>query len=245
MATVKVGWSGGKDSTATVLLHLERGDKVKAVCYIPMFTKEIPLVLKDHYQFILNTADYFRSLGAEVYIVTGITYVEYVLHRATCGKHKGRIFGFPCFIRGQCGFKRDSKIKACAECDVGSYDYESLGIAYDEKSRHNQLNDKLRSILVEEGYTQVDCALLCMNHNCYSPVYAERKRDGCALCFNAKADERKRWFRDYPEAFNILLHLQDVVRAETPDKYPLRDCKWFIEPNYQLSMFDEIKYIIN
>ena len=89
MATVKVGWSGGKDSTATVLLHLERGDKVKAVCYIPMFTKEIPLILKDHYQFILNTADYFRSLGAEVYIVTGITYVEYVLRRATRGKNKG------------------------------------------------------------------------------------------------------------------------------------------------------------
>ena len=78
-----------------------------------------------------------------------------------------------------------------------------------------------------------------------SPVYADRKRDGCALCFNAKADERRRWFRDYPEAFNILLHLQDVVSAEIPDRYPLRDHKWFIEPNYQLSMFDEIKYVIN
>ena len=245
MAIVKVGWSGGKDSTAAVLLHIKRGDKVKAVCYIPMFTKEIPLILKDHYQFILNTADYFRSLGAEVFIVSGITYYDYVLHRATRGKNKGRIFGFPCFVRGQCGFKRDSKIKACEQCDVGYYDYESLGIAWDEKIRHNQLNAKIRSILVEEKYTQVDCAKLCLNHNVYSPVYDNRKRDGCALCFNAKADERKRWFLDYPEAFNILLHLQDVVRAEIPDTYPLRGFKWFIEPNYQLSMFEEIKYTIN
>ena len=246
MAIVKVGWSGGKDSTATVLLHLKRGDKVKAVCYVPMFTKEIPLILKDHYQFILNTADYFRSLGAEVFIVTGITYCEYVLRRATRGKHKGKVFGFPCFIRGQCGFKRDSKIRACEECDVGYYDYESLGIAWDEKSRHSQLNDKKKSILVEEKYTQIDCALLCMNHNVYSPVYDNRSRDGCALCFNAKADERKRWFSDYPEAFNILLNLQDIVRAEKPDLYPLRNYKWFIEPNYQLSLFgDEPKYIIN
>ena len=246
MAIVKVGWSGGKDSTATVLLHLKRGDKVKAVCYIPMFTKEIPLILKDHYQFILKTADYFRSLGAEVFIVSGMTYVDYVLHRATRGKNKGRIFGFPCFIRGQCGFKRDSKMKACKQCDVGYYDYESIGIAWDEKSRHNQLNDKIRSILVEERYIQSDCVALCLEHNVYSPVYNERSRDGCALCFNAKADERKRWFLDYPEAFNILLHLQDVVRAEKPDLYPLRNYKWFIEPNYQLSMFDdEPQYIIN
>lgn len=245
MAVVKIGWSGGKDSTAAILLHLKRGDKVKAVCYIPMFTKEIPLIQKDHYQFILNTADYFRSLGAEIFIVSGITYYDYVLRKSTRGKHKGQIFGFPCFIRGQCGFKRDSKIKACNECDVGYYDYESIGIAWDEKSRHNQLNDKLRSILVEEKYTQTDCALLCLDHDCYSPVYDNRKRDGCALCFNAKADERKRWFLDYPEAFNILLHLQDVVKTEKPDVYPLRGFKWFIEPNNQLSMFEEIKYIIN
>lgn len=245
MATVKVGWSGGKDSTATVLLHLQRGDEVKAVCYIPMFTQEIPLILKDHYYFILHTADYFRSLGAKVFIVSGMTYCEYVLHRATRGKNKGKVFGFPCFIRGQCGFKRDSKMKAVKQCDVGYYDYESFGIAFDEKSRHNQLNDKKRSILVEEKYTQVDCALLCMNHNVYSPVYDSRKRDGCALCFNAKADERKRWFLDYPEAFNILLHLQDVVKAEKPDLYPLRNYKWFIEPNYQILMFEQVKYIIN
>ena len=245
MAIVKVCWSGGKDSTAAILLHIERGDKVKAVCYIPMFTEKIPLIQKDHYQFILNTADYFRSLGAEIFIVTGISYYDYVLRKSTRGKHKGRIFGFPCFVHGQCGFKRDSKIKACKQCDVGYYDYESIGIAWDEKSRHNQLNDKKRSILVEEKYTQVDCALLCLNHNCYSPVYDNRKRDGCALCFNAKAEERKRWFLDFPEAFNILLHLQDVVRAEKPDIYPLRGYKWFIEPNNQLSMFEEIKYIIN
>ena len=80
MAIVKVMWSGGKDSTATVLLHLQRGDKVKAVCYIPMFTEEIPLILKDHYEFILKTADYFRSKGADVYIVSGMTYPKLLIY---------------------------------------------------------------------------------------------------------------------------------------------------------------------
>ena len=245
MAIVKLSWSGGKDSTAAALLHLKRGDKVKMVCYIPMFTNEIPLILKDHYKFILRAAEYFRSLGAEVWIVSGMTYYDYVLRRSTRGEHKGEIFGFPCFIRGQCGFKRDSKEKALKQCDVGQFDYESLGIAFDEKSRHNQLNDRKRSILVEEEYEQKDCVALCVEHGLYSPVYFGRKRDGCALCFNARFDERKLWFLDYPEAFNILLHLQDVVRSEKPYKTPLRNYKWFIEPNYQLGIIDQYKYIIN
>lgn len=94
---VKVGWSGGKDSSCAVMKHIQRGDKVKAVCYIPMFTREIPLILRDHHEFILRTADYFRSLGAEVFFADkGLTYYEYVIHPSLKGKHKGRIFGFPC-----------------------------------------------------------------------------------------------------------------------------------------------------
>lgn len=242
MAVVKLAWSGGKDSTAAALLHLDRGDKLKMVCYIPMFTKEIPLILKSHYEFILRAADYFRSRGADVHIVSGITYYDYVLKRSS---KTNLVYGFPCFIRGQCGFKRDSKEKACRMCDVGYFDYESIGISFDEVGRHNQLTDKKRSILVEQEVRQVDCALLCKNHNLYSPVYSDRKRDGCALCFNAKVEERKRWFIDYPSAFYILLDLQERIKAEKPDIYPLRNYKWFIEPNYQLGIAYQEEYIIN
>lgn len=242
MAIVKLSWSGGKDSTAAALLHLEQGDKLKMVCYIPMFTKEIPLILKSHYEFILRAADYFRSRGADVHIVSGITYYDYVLTRSSVTK---LVYGFPCFIRGKCGFKRDSKEKAVRQCDVGYFDYECIGIASDEVSRHNQLTDKKRSILVEQEFKQVDCALLCMDYDLYSPVYADRKRDGCALCFNAKAEERRRWFNDYPQAFFILLDLQERVKAEKPDIYPLRNYKWFIEPNDQLGIAYQEEYIIN
>ena len=105
---VKVSWSGGKDSSCAVMQHLHACNTVKVVCYIPMFTDAIPLITKVHYEFILRTADRFRQMGAEVYIVTGMTYYCYVTHRSTRGKFQGRAFGFPCFRRGQCGFKRDS-----------------------------------------------------------------------------------------------------------------------------------------
>lgn len=229
MEVVKVGWSGGKDSTCAVMHHLQRGDKVKAVCFIPMFTNEIPLICKNHYSFIMNTANTFRSMGAEVHIVTGECYYDRVRHRATRGKFKGRIFGFPYFNRGQCHFKRDSKQKALLACDVGEFDYEDIGIAADETKRQGQLNDKKRSILCELGITGNDAIRFCKENGLLSPHYAVNKRDGCALCPNAPERERQLWFNDYPEAIPLVIELQELVKKERPDNFPLRNYGWFIE----------------
>ena len=234
MDVVKIGWSGGKDSTRAVMAHIQRGDKVKAVCYVPMFTKEIPLISKKHYEFILKTAEYFRSLGAEVYFADGgLTYCEYVTHIALKGKNKGQIFGFPIVGRGMCGFKRDGKLKALALCNVGEYDYEGVGIAYDETKRHGQLTKNLRSILVEEKITEDDCTDWCKENCLYSPQYSckgkKKMRDGCSLCCNASETERREWFEDYPEAIPLVIELQNIVKKQRPDRPPLRDYKYFIE----------------
>lgn len=229
--TVKVYWSGGKDSTCAIMMHIAAGHKVKAVCYIPMLTKEIPLISKKHYEFILNTAEHFRSLGADVHIVSGMTYYEYVTHIAKSGKYKGQIFGFPCINRGQCGFKRDSKQKACSACDVGFYDYEDIGIAFDEKARHKQLTDRKRSILFELGITEERAKKFDREMGLLSPHYENewQKRDGCSLCPHASKRERDEWFKDYPEAIPIVIELQNIVKQHRPERAPLRNYKWFIE----------------
>lgn len=231
MAIVKIGWSGGKDSTTAVMKHIERGDEVKVVHYTPMFTKEIPLILKDHYAFIIQTANYFKSLGVEVNFANqGVTYYEYVTHVALAGKCKGQIFGFPIIGAGMCGFKRDGKLRALSLCDVGKYDYESVGICFDETKRHSQLNENLRSILCELKMTQEDTKQYCLSNGLYSPHYTHNtKRDGCALCYNAKEDERRRWFADYPEAIPLVLNLQNLVKECRPDRPPLRGYRYFIE----------------
>lgn len=233
MDVVKIGWSGGKDSTCAVMKHIERGDKAKAVCYVPMFTKEIPLITKKHYEFIVNTANYFRSLGADVFFADeGVTYYEYVTHVATRGPCKGEIFGFPCVNRGQCGFKRDGKLRACERCNVGEYDYLSIGIAADETARQNQLTEAKRSILCELGITEEMATVFCKENNLYSPHYncigKKKIRDGCALCCNASEQERQEWFNDYPEAVPIVIELQNIVKQKRPDRPPLRGYKYFI-----------------
>lgn len=226
---VKVSWSGGKDSTCAVLKHLELGHIVKAVCYMPMFTNDIPLITKEHYKFIMKTADRFRNLGVEVHIVTGKTYYDFVLTRSSRGKFKGRMFGFPYFIPSLCGYKRDSKIKALSHCDVGEYDYEDIGIAFDETARQRQLNDKKRSILCELKMTEDDAKKYVLKHDMLSPHYVTQKRDGCALCPNARISERKQWFDDYPKAISLVKFLQNEVKRERPEQSPLRNHKFFID----------------
>jgi hypothetical protein len=219
------------------MLHLEQGDIVKAVCYVPMFTKEIPLITKRHYEFIRSTAQRFTDLGAEVLFAEGMTYWDYVTHRALSGIFKGQIFGFPYFGAGQCGFKRDSKLKAVKAVDVGYYDYESIGIAYDETKRHGQLNEKCRSILVEKRFCESDCTRYCYSRNMLSPHYEYATRDGCVLCFNGKEVERQIWYSDYPEAKLLLIQLQDYVKSERSDRFPLRNYQWFIDTDRQQLTF--------
>ena len=241
MDTVKVGWSGGKDSTCAVMLHLEQGDHVKAVCYVPMFTKEIPLITKRHYEFIQSTAQRFTDLGASVYFAEGMTYWDFVTHVKTKGNDKGNIMGFPPPITGMCSFKTYSKVPACKKADkeIGYYDYESIGIAFDEIKRHGQLNDKKRSILVEKRYCESDCTRYCYSRNMLSPHYEYDVRDGCTLCPNANVTRRNLWYNDYPKAIPLLIELQDIVKQRTTNKFPLREKRWFIETDSpQITFWD-------
>lgn len=227
--TVKVGWSGGKDSTCAVMKHVEAGHNVKAVCYIPMFTNEIPLISKGHYEHIVKVADRFRKLGVEVHIVHGSTYYEYVTRPAKTGKNKGKILAWPYIGRGRCGFKRDSKLKALATVDIGHYDYEDIGIAADETDRMNQLRENKRSILVEQKITEDDAKKFCEENGLYSPQYYNSKRDGCTLCPEAKDAEIEQWLQDYPEARSLVIELQEIVKQARPDRDPpRRNYKWFV-----------------
>lgn len=247
MSIVKCCWSGGKDSTYATFLHIQQGDEVKVVNYIPMLNDDIPMLLKCHHEFILSTAERFQKMGATVNIVSGMTYVDYVHKLSSMGASKGLPFGFPYFIRGQCGFKRDSKQKALASVDIGDFDYEDIAIAFDEVDRHAQLNDTRRSILVERKITEHDARIGCIEQQLLSPHYDILNRDGCTLCPHAPAKERRMWLNDYPEAFDVVLDLQEFVRKERPGRTPLRNHRWFIEEDMQVHFFDDgkTKYIIN
>lgn len=225
----KIGWSGGKDSTCATYKRLEQGYKVKAVSYIPHFTEDIPLINKEHYEFILRHKEIFEKNGAEVFLVKGLTYFDYCTSLSRTGKFKGQPKGYP-YI-GCCGFRRDSKIKAVASCNVGEFDFLELAIAFDEKARQNQLNEKTRSVLCEQEITEDMAKEFCLERNAYSPHYKYSKRDGCALCFNAKPIELEIWLNDYPEARKKLWELQEILKPKLigrKNEFPLRGYNYFL-----------------
>ena len=124
----------------------------------------------------------------------------------------------------------------------GGYDYEDIGIAWDETDRQGQLSESMRSILCEEKITEADAYLYCQERGLLSPHYLKYKRDGCALCPNTNEEVREEWFRQYPEACDLVIALQNIAIRERPEQNPLRDHQWFIwqscYPGYQFKVED-------
>lgn len=206
MSKILISWSGGKDSTASVLLHIAKGSNMEIVNYIPYLTDEIPLITKEHYNFIINTAEKFSKF-AKVHLIKGTTYRDIFYSKITKGKNKGKLRGYSLGF-GYCNFCYLSKIRAIQEIQKKvKHDYMDIGIAYDEKSRHSQLNEYKRSILCEMQITENEAFKLCKKFNLLSPHYITNKRDGCAICPNAPRSGLKKYLIDFPEAKEILFQL--------------------------------------
>ncbi len=65
-----VSWSGGKDSTATILLMHKYGVPIKQIIYVRMmFDDELPATLPIMTEFVDRAAGIFTSWGYDVRIV--------------------------------------------------------------------------------------------------------------------------------------------------------------------------------
>lgn len=226
MSTVKISWSGGKDSTASVILHIQSGDICKIVYYIPMLTESIPLIRKAHYDFIQGAVERFIRGGLQCYQAHGMTYEDHVTRVVTRGPRKGEIMGYGLGY-GFCRFRDNSKVEALKRVDVGYYDYEDIGIAADEYRRHCQLTQAKRSILFERNITEAQAREICIKHGLLSPIYKVVGRDGCVICPNAKPQVIQQWARDYPQGVEVLKHLEYVADTYATKGKVYRDgTKW-------------------
>lgn len=206
MSDILISWSGGKDSTASVILHIAEQHDFEIINYIPYLTDRIPLISKQHYNFIINTAEKFSKFG-KIHIIKGISYHDLFYSEITRGENKGKLRGYSLGF-GYCTFRNYSKLKSLQEIQKKIvHKYIDIGIAFDEKKRQNQLNDYKRSILYEMKITENEAFLICKKFKLLSPHYKNNSRDGCAICPNAPIDGLKEFIKDYPEAKEILLQM--------------------------------------
>ncbi len=183
-----ISWSGGKDSTATILLFKQHwnelmmpGDKAVILFAEVMFDRKkgISGHNPDIINFIHTKAKIFEEWGFEVHILHAekdyLDFFHHIMGKSRkIPEHEGMMYGFP--ASGLCGIKRDCKLKPMEEWkklhkDEGIIEY--VGIAADEQKRLNSLYSKPNtvSLLATYGYAEEDAMALCKEYDMVSPQY--------------------------------------------------------------------------
>lgn len=209
-------WSGGKDSTASIILeHIYGLPKSKIIMSEVMFDKKCNISgeLPEHIKWVHGTAiPLFRSWGYEVEIVrTDRDYLDLFYHIISKSKKDGRNGKYAGFlIGGLC--KANSALKTKPISDfykntTGNY-IQYVGIAADEPERLERLKGTNRvSLLAKYGYTEAMAYNLCKKFGLLSPVYDFSNRGGCWFCPSASIKEYAHTKSEYPELWEELRRL--------------------------------------
>ncbi len=231
MPTYCYCWSGGKDSTAQIILAHEQGEPIDYIVFSEVMydkRRNISGEDPDHIKFVYDVAKpLFESWGYDVRILrSSMDYLDVFYHKVTKGPGKGKTHGFP--LNGLCAVKRDCKLPAMDDFFDSLEDdyYKVIGIAIDEPVRLNKLHkDPIKMSLLEKyGYTEQMAYKLCEKYGLLSPIYGlnggTQRRGGCWFCPNAKCCEHKKLREEHPELWQEFISLENI-----PDlHYPKWNC---------------------
>lgn len=204
--------SGGKDSLAALITHMECGGQCDGAIYCRiMFDDETSAEVPEHEEWLHSKCFPLleREYGIKTQIVQGkYTYTDCFYKRYEKGGKVGKIWGFP-FLRGAwCNTRLkvrpiQAHIKALGEFT------EIVGIAADETNRIERKTVAGKILpLVECGITETQAFDVCRSRGLLSPGYnGGRERLGCWFCHNQRVGELKRLYYDYPELWDKLAKL--------------------------------------
>ena len=206
-------WSGGKDSTASIILAHIHGEPLDEIIFSEvMYDESISGELPEHIAYIHSCIPIFESWGYKVTILHAKkTYTDCFFHRVSNrSKNKdrvGKLAGFP--MAQRCVINRDCKIKPIRDYLKEHSDaVQYIGIAADEPHRFKVLSDNKVSLLAKYGYTESMAYDLCKEYGLLSPVYAFSERGGCWFCPNARHNELRHLYDNHRELFDKLTELE-------------------------------------
>lgn len=214
-------WSGGKDSTASVILAHEKQLPVDCILMsVIWFDKRRGIYAENptHMQWILNTAKpKLESWGYRVVLVDSDKDYLYWFHKVKTDRCKnteniGKKYGW--LIGGMCKMNRSKTepitrfLKTVKEPFVV---YE--GIASDEWKRLSKMHAKRNHQSLLENYlvTEFDAYARCLKYGLFSPIYdGKRRRQGCWFCPNQSYEEMADTKIQHPELWRELEALSTV-----------------------------------
>lgn len=191
-----VSWSGGKDSTATILLMHEQGIPIKQIIYVRMmFDDKLPATLPIMTEFVDRAAGVFTSWGYDVRIVkaekTALELAEQIYEKSKYEKKNGKPYGMTAFCRRACRLQGVKQRTIEHQIHIEN-EYQMIGYAADETERLVRLSDKKQSIMAALGIKEQEAFKICDEAGLLSPLYKTGiGRDGCFFCPNAAKRERE------------------------------------------------------
>lgn len=247
-------WSGGKDSTASIILAHENNEPLDLIIFSEvMFDKNISGELPEHIDFVKNKCiPLFESWGYETKILHArLNYMDIFLRQPTRGKRfgTGMITGFP--MSGRCQINRSVKVEPIKNFLKGFEEEftQYIGIAVDEPIRLDRVVRTINqtSLLQKYGYTEKMAFDLCKEHDLLSPIYDFAPRGGCWFCPNARDCELRHLRNNHKDLWDKLLQLEETPNLIgnkwnilTQTTIHEKEEQFFWEDN-QISIFDYVK----
>lgn len=202
-----LSWSGGKDSTASIILAHENNIPIRQINYCRiMCNKYIPADLPEMYDFTEYAIEIFKSWGYKVNVITPKTAVEIAFQRyrkSRIAERNGKYCGVTAFYRGHC------RMTSCKQLALNKENRISIvGIASDEEERLKRLGNNI-SLLQKYNITERETFDICRKYGLLSPLYdiPGLNRGGCFFCPNAKKREIMYIKDKYPKLYSLALSL--------------------------------------
>lgn len=257
-----ISWSGGKDSTATIILAHELGIKIDLVIICLVYFDKRKKIYADsdkNIEWILNYAKpLFESWGCKVVVLDSDHDYYYwfykIRKKSKYPENVGKYYGF--LMGGACCMQDEKVIpihRYYRELKKKGINYtEYVGICADEPKRIEKMKKRKnqRSLLVELGKTQADAKEKCKQYNLLSPQYSgTRRRGGCWFCPNQSIAEFAELKQNEPTKYNALKELSKVKNTVArgfmygkPFEQVNAEVDAYIAnpPAVQLSLFDYI-----
>ena len=193
-----VSFSGGKDSTAMLLMMLEKGIPIDRIICVDT-TKEFPAMY-------LHIEKVQSMCPVEIEIIKIDFDYWFGEHIKTRGKRKGQKgYGFPDFRNRWCtALKREAVKKLQNTISKDAIQYH--GIAFDEKVRAD--NNKGRNIkypLIDWGVTEKQALEYCYSRGLdWNGLYEKFHRVSCWCCPLSRIGELRVLYNDFPNLWGEL-----------------------------------------
>lgn len=206
-----VSLSGGKDSTAMLLMMLERGEPVDDIVFFDwgMEFEEVDKHLE-------KLEQYTGRVITRLYPEKPFEYWMFD-HIKTKGKQKNRRgYGWPSpKIRWCTRIKYDALHKH----NKGAID--CIGYAYQERFRRPRYLDNQRYPLLEWGVTSIEALKYCYSHGFdWGGLYKLFRRVSCWCCPFAAERECKALVENFPHLFKKLQEWNERCEFPLPSRYP-------------------------